>query len=519
MKLNLSCQALKDALAGFSRVVPSRSRLPVLGCVRIEAGRDGAVAEVTNLDEHLRCRLSASEATTIEPGVLIVPLQALKAFCKGGSHGTLLLESQKDDDATVSFNVGGHVLRRTVEGFPTDDWPALSSEIPTRPAPGFLCAFRRVAPFASTDATRPVLNTVHVDVGGKGTGNATLVATDGRRLTACNSLSLMLNREGIGVPVTKFLSWAALGEVCSIGASGVAARSQQAAGPQAAVTQATGPQAPVDTATWFALDAGPWSYRVRVPEGRYPNWRQVLPPRQGLRHRFVFADADVIVLRKVLPALPGNDELAVLGSPSGGLALAGADSGTDESRVSLEGGSTYQGPGARLLLNRHYLLDALDAGFRNFGCHEMNVPLRSDDGQGAIHVLMPLRDGRAEAAKPESETPVPETSPPDPLKPDTPVRDPAKPAAPKPAQPSDNPADTRKDDTMTTEEQPDKAPVSGLEAVQAAYEVAKARVREANSALADVASAIKDAVREDRQRRQEVETVRAGLQKLQAIRV
>jgi hypothetical protein len=44
-------------------------------------------------------------------------------------------------------------------------------------------------------------------------------------------------------------------------------------------------------------------------------------------------------------------------------------------------------------------------------------------------------------------------------------------------------------------------------------------VREANQALADVGAAIKEAVREDRLRRNEVETVRAGLQKLQAIRV
>jgi hypothetical protein len=44
-------------------------------------------------------------------------------------------------------------------------------------------------------------------------------------------------------------------------------------------------------------------------------------------------------------------------------------------------------------------------------------------------------------------------------------------------------------------------------------------VREAQSALADVAAAIRDAVREDRQRRSEVENVRAGLARLQSIKV
>jgi hypothetical protein len=47
----------------------------------------------------------------------------------------------------------------------------------------------------------------------------------------------------------------------------------------------------------------------------------------------------------------------------------------------------------------------------------------------------------------------------------------------------------------------------------------KARLRRRWQRGEIVASAIRDAAREDRQRRAEVETVRAGLQKLQAIRV
>ena len=58
-----------------------------------------------------------------------------------------------------------------------------------------------------------------------------------------------------------------------------------------------------------------------------------------------------------------------------------------------------------------------------------------------------------------------------------------------------------------------------LETLLAAYEVTKAKVREANQALSDMAVAIKEAMKEDRQRRLEVSSVRAGLQKLQSIRV
>ena len=66
---------------------------------------------------------------------------------------------------------------------------------------------------------------------------------------------------------------------------------------------------------------------------------------------------------------------------------------------------------------------------------------------------------------------------------------------------------------------PKKAEPSALDRVLTAYEIAKAKVREANDALAAIANAVKEAIREDRQRRSEVDAVRAGLARVQAIRV
>ena len=60
---------------------------------------------------------------------------------------------------------------------------------------------------------------------------------------------------------------------------------------------------------------------------------------------------------------------------------------------------------------------------------------------------------------------------------------------------------------------------SALDRVLAAFEIAKLKVREANDALVAIANAVKEAVREDRQRQSEVDAVRAGLAKVQAIRV
>ena len=60
---------------------------------------------------------------------------------------------------------------------------------------------------------------------------------------------------------------------------------------------------------------------------------------------------------------------------------------------------------------------------------------------------------------------------------------------------------------------------SPLDKVLVAYEAAKSAVRQAQSALADVAVSVRDAIREQKAQSREIAEVRAGLQKLQTIRV
>lgn len=71
-----------------------------------------------------------------------------------------------------------------------------------------------------------------------------------------------------------------------------------------------------------------------------------------------------------------------------------------------------------------------------------------------------------------------------------------------------------KNETPAAQEQP-----NALDRVLAAYETAKTKVREANDALAVIAAAVKDALKEDKQRRAEIESVRTGLARLQSIKV
>ena len=481
MKMTVTRGELKDLVSGLAKIIPNKNSLAMLGSVRFAIDSGDLTAQATDLDQTAIYRFNCAEAEG--EGVIIIPLPLLRDLSKGDGIGRVTLATE-GTDVLVTNNVGGHAITRTVPGNDAADWPAAGTEIVTASAAKFLPAYRRMAPFASTDETRRTLCAVYVDVSGSGELNATLVACDGRRLTCCNSMKLPVDdKDGLMVPVTKFLLWNGLSEEAEVGMS------------------------KTKDGTRFGLKAGQWTYRVKAVEGVYPNWRQVLPCKDGMEHRMTFTDSDTEALRKILPTFPGTEAVFLDGAASGTLSVSGRDPGdSKELTIPLTAGSSYKGSGCRFIANRHYLMDALGSGFRNFMFADTMSPLLSEDGKGATHVLMPLRFG--------SEPPKPVPAAQEPAATAT-TTESAQVTAPVPETPKENAA-------MPQENKPAPQPTAeptALEKLQAAYDTAKNKVREAQSALADVATAIRDAVKEDRQRRVEIDGVRAGLAKLQSIRV
>ena len=64
-----------------------------------------------------------------------------------------------------------------------------------------------------------------------------------------------------------------------------------------------------------------------------------------------------------------------------------------------------------------------------------------------------------------------------------------------------------------------ETPASALETLQASFESAKAKLRDAQFSLVEVGASLREALKEERQRRTEAESVRSTLRKLQSIRV
>lgn len=480
MKLSIPRSELKEAAQGLAKSVSAHTTLPILAGVRFDS--NGVVtSEATDLDQTARYQFS--NATAESHGQFVIPLQAVKdLLTKGSGQDVIEFESLAEHRVNITNRIGSQSVCQVIAGLDPEDWPASQVDVKTKPADGFLETYRKAVPFASVDSTRLVLNSVHIDVAGTGDRPVTMVATDGRRLGSWNSMVLPIKLPTI-IPVTKFLTWPGLtGEV--------------------AVGILTDGKKKDERVTHFGLTTGPWSYVTRVIDGTFPNWRQVLPNLDGNVNRVTLTDEDIITLRKILPGLAGKNrrDPAIMLSPGANSTVIVTEQGQDDEtsiRLELSGGSRFEGK-TPVAVNSGYFCDALEAGFKAFVYQDDLSPVRSDDGQGGIHVLMPVRIGNEHRSVAKETEPVTHDA-------ETEVT----------AQPiTTKEADMPETKTGTTETE-----TTALDKVLAAYEVAKLKVREANQALAEIADAVKAAVKEQRQQKTEVDNVRAALGKLQAIRV
>jgi len=471
---------IKEAVGGFNKIISGKCTLPVLGHVRIHANSRGATVTGTDLDQVAVYDFGNFEVHG--EGDCIVPLSALKTLTKGNAKDTVEIEANAPDSITIINHIGDHAMRQPVIGMELDEWPAINVEMPTREADGFISTYRRLLPFASRDETRYVLNGVHIDTTGKGDRPHALVATDGRRLAMFNSMKLPVDKPLI-IPTSKFLASAKLSDSMEIG-----------------VREDNG-------VTWFGLTSGPWRFAIKTVDGTYPNYRQVIPAQPG-EHVVTFAEADVDVLKKVLPTFPGGDLITLVGS-DGRVTLYGrGGSDADWTTLTLEA-SAYTGDRCFMGVDRRYLVDALGAGFREFAITDELCPLLSRDSSGGLHVLMPCRvedpDGRAE------EAPTPDTD-----KAEIKTEEAA--AAQTAERPqASQPKKKRRRRNVATENKNNDTPA--LERVLTTCETARTKIKEAGQALTELSKAIRDASREQKAQEKEVEAAKAAIKKVQSLKL
>jgi DNA polymerase III sliding clamp (beta) subunit (PCNA family) len=456
---------LKPALAGLAKVISRKASLECLRCVKVEAASGEVTLAATDLDLYAKVNIPAPDSEPA-PGFL-VPFEALQSAVRRlPPRSRLRLAPGHLACELEGSTVGEAVTAPEVSEFPTEP------ELKTRPVPlpeGFGERFGQAFGCSSTDESRYVLNGVHLDTSERGCHH--LIGTDGRHLFSANSFTLPL-RESLTVPNHRFLTWRGLTEL-----------------PWAAASEQK------DGSTWVRFVVGSWTVTFKAIEGNYPNWRIVVPNKGSAKTTVTLPEGHDF--GRIVRGLPGADDpnKPVLLAVGNGTLSVGTTSG--KGLVPLPG-ATVQGPDLRISLNRDYLVKAFDYGLNRIALIDPRSPLHFTC-EGRQMVVMPLRLTEAEAP----EAPPTQPAPPEPQ----PERKPmtattAAPAAHNGASRSTSP--TAK---------------PAIEAALDKLEASKTDLRDAVSGLTELATLLKQSVRDQKAGEKEIQQVRQTLRSLQSVRI
>jgi DNA polymerase-3 subunit beta len=123
MKLTASTKHLGAAIKAVLPAVPTRSGLPLLTGVRIQASEAAPALEATDLELSIR-RLLGEEVSVHEPGSVVVPAKALAKAIQAIKGSELELEDAAEDGrARLHVRAGNRTI--TLDGYPSEDWPAI----------------------------------------------------------------------------------------------------------------------------------------------------------------------------------------------------------------------------------------------------------------------------------------------------------------------------------------------------------------------------------------------------------
>ncbi|GAA1330581.1 DNA polymerase III subunit beta [Streptomyces sanglieri] len=192
MEFRIERSALTDAVAWAARVLPTRSPVPVLGGLLLEAA-DGRLS-ISGLDYEASARIEVA-AETVRAGKVLVMGRRLLDVCK------VLPEKVVECAVEGSrFSLASDGARFGLSVLPFDDYPSLPSlpeVLGAVDAEEFAAAVAHVTVAAGRDDTLPTLTGIRLALDGD---RMTLAATDRYRF-AVRTLSWKSGRDGVSADV------------------------------------------------------------------------------------------------------------------------------------------------------------------------------------------------------------------------------------------------------------------------------------------------------------------------------
>lgn len=360
----------RDNLAGavglVQRAIPSRTPLPVLSGILLQATGEGLTLTGSDLELSIATWIPA-EVTT--PGELLLPARYLADIVRRLPEGPVQIEAAADGAGAV-LRYGNAEAR--LSGFPAEDYPQLPDVVPqvqfSLPVETCREVVRQVIYAAGQDELRPIFTGVLLEIV---EGELYLVATDTHRLALKrhrlpdNELQLT----NIVIPAK------AINELYR------------------SLTSLEGDVTVEVAENYVAFSSGPLRVVSRLIDGRYPDYRQVIP--KSYLTRLSALDGTALLHTIERAAVFAQDEVPViLCEVEGGFVRVSAQSQVGSLEETLPVAS--EGEPVAVAFNAGYLMDALRASLTPEVDLELNGPLgpavlRPAGADDYLALVLPVR--------------------------------------------------------------------------------------------------------------------------------
>jgi DNA polymerase III subunit beta len=366
MKFSVSREQFIGSLGIAVRGVSTRSAIQTLAGVRL--GTEGDRLELQATDMELGIRVNGQAAVERE-GAVVLPGRLLLDVVRSLPKDELSLEYRSSEgDVEVVCGPSRFHLRT----LPADEFPKLpeigDASVMRVPAAAFVETVGRVARSASRDETRPHLTGVLVSAAER---ELRMVATDSYRLSV-KETALDEALEGsleANVPARTLQELARISSAGENGKIEIAALEHQ-----------------------VIFRVGDVTLSSRLVEGRFPNYRQLLP--QSFEHELRVSGPELLEVVRRISLLAQKNAPLRMRFTEGTLEVSAQTPDIGEASESLP--VPFNGDELEIGFNPEFLRDGLESAESEELILKLISPLRpgliqSGDDGGFIYLVMPIR--------------------------------------------------------------------------------------------------------------------------------
>lgn len=254
MKFAVKTKYLAEAVRLCGQVAPQKSPKEILRNVKLHADSDGSIT-LTATDTEIGIRVKLTSGVEVQkPGQILIPVAKVSQILSELTDDSLTIESNGSHALLKSQHSKFNILAAAVDEFP-DVHPKLGTKYTSVAINAFEMALLRCVFCTDLDSSRYALGAIHIT---EDEESLAIVATDGRRLAVQNVQYTSVNEHRFDSVSCLIPERAAkmLLRACGNRKGEV-------------LMQATHND--------VIFDFGDCQLVARMVEGRYPNWRQVLP--------------------------------------------------------------------------------------------------------------------------------------------------------------------------------------------------------------------------------------------------